>query len=254
LTKVKSIAKLRNLLNENLKATHAYFTEEQFLICENSYDEDSYDETGEYLAEVQLDSYELNLTVPNTDGSNPSFRSSSYLPRINLSTYDDSLDKWNSFRDRFKSMIINDSNLNNEDRMHYLSSCLTGEASNAISNLAVAIISLLHTRSPSSRVHLRVHLRSLFELSSLTVSTSNGLRTLCDQVTSIIQALRNLDHAVEQWDDVLVFLVEEKLDAETRLARGLKLGNTKECLRFIPSLINSSRRALARLTRCYLRQ
>jgi len=31
---------------------------------------------------------------------------------------------------------------------------------------------------------------------------------------------------------VLVFLIEEKLDAETRLAWGLKLSNTKECPRY----------------------
>jgi len=181
--------KITQFADENLKATHAYFIEEQFLACE-----DSYDEAGDYLVEV-LDSYEPNLTVLDTDGSNPSSRSSSHLPKINLPTYDGSLDKWDSFRDRFKSMIINDSN--NVDRMHYLTSCLTEKASNAISNLAVThnnfsvAWNLLVHRFEYNRRLVRVHLRSLFELLSLTVSTSNGFRILRDQINSAIQALRS---------------------------------------------------------------
>ncbi|KAG5339771.1 SETMR methyltransferase, partial [Acromyrmex heyeri] len=38
---------------------------------------------------------------------NNSFWSSSHLPRINLPTFDGSFDKWESFRDKFKSMIDN---------------------------------------------------------------------------------------------------------------------------------------------------
>jgi len=191
LTKVKnSIAKLRNLLTKTWRQPMHTSQEEQFLACE-----DFYDEAGDYLVEV-LNSYEPNLTVLDTDSSNPSARSSSHLPKINLPTYDGSLDKWDSFRDRFKSMIINDSN--NVDQMHYLTSCLTEKASNAISNLAVThnnfsvAWNLFVHRFEYHRRLVRVHLRSLLELLSLTVSTSNGLRTLRDQINSAIQALRNL--------------------------------------------------------------
>jgi len=73
-------------------------------------------------------------------------------------------------------------------------------------------------------------LQSLFNLPSLTIETSNFLR--CFRVNNAIQALRNLDRAVEHWDDVFVFLVAQKLDTATRRAWELKLDDTIEYPRY----------------------
>jgi len=165
---------------------------------------------------------------------NPSSWLSSHFPKNNLPIYDGSLDKWDSFRDRFKSMIIDDSNLKNVDRMHYLSSCFTEETSNALSKLAVTnsnfLIAwdMLINRYQNKRRLITVYLWLLFDLSSFTTKTSNGFRTLRDQINSATQALRNVDRTIQHWDDVLVSLVAEKLDPKTRRAWEFKLGNTKE--------------------------
>jgi len=87
---------------------------------------------------------------------------------------------------------------------------------------------LVH-RFENDRCLITVYLRLLFELPSLTC---NGLRILRDQVNSAIQALRILDRVVEHWDDMLVFLVAEKLDTTTRLAWELELGNAREYPRY----------------------
>jgi len=75
---------------------------------------------------------------------------------------------------------------------------------------------------------ITVHLRSLFDLPSLIIDTANDLRTIRDQVNSATQAFRNLALS----NTVLVFLITEKLDPETRRAWELKLGNTKEYSRY----------------------
>jgi len=96
------------------------------------------------MAEV-LDCYEVREprhAVHEVSGLNNSFRSSSHLPRINLPIFDGSFDKWESFRDKFKSMIHEDQSLMNVERMHYLCSCVKGDASNVFDHLAVMIISL----------------------------------------------------------------------------------------------------------------
>jgi len=58
-----------------------------------------------------------------------------------------------------------------------------------------------------------VHLRSLFDLPSLTRDFQRSSISR-NQVNNTTEALRNLDHAVEHWNEVFVFLVAEKLDTE----------------------------------------
>ena len=61
----------------------------------------------------------------------------SHLLRISLPTFDRSFDKWESFCDKFKSMIYDDQNLTNFEHMHYLCSCVKEDASNALDHFAV---------------------------------------------------------------------------------------------------------------------
>ena len=69
--------------DEKSKATHAYFTQNYFLTCE-----DYYHQAADYMAEV-LDCHEIReprSVVHEISSPNNSFRSSSHLPKINLPT------------------------------------------------------------------------------------------------------------------------------------------------------------------------
>jgi len=117
---------------------------------------------------------------------------------------------------------------------------VSGEANDAIRNLVVTnnnfpiAWDLLVNQFENNHRLIIVHLWLLFDLLShllLTAPISNGLRAFRNQVNGAIQALRNLNRAVEwcaYWNDVLVFLVTEKLDTKTWLAWKLKFGNIKE--------------------------
>ncbi|KYN41956.1 hypothetical protein ALC56_03625, partial [Trachymyrmex septentrionalis] len=85
------------------------------------------------------------------------------LPKINLPTFDGSFDKWESFRDKFKSMIHEDQNLTNVERMHYLCSYVKGDASNVLDYLA---------NNFAIAWNIPIHLQSLFNLPSLTTESS----------------------------------------------------------------------------------
>jgi len=96
---------------------------------------------------------------------------------------------------RFQSMIIGDSSLKNLERMHYLSSYLTGEASNVLSNLTVInsnffvgyayLWDMLVDRYENARRLITVHLRSLFDLPTLTIKTVNDLHTIRVQINRL---------------------------------------------------------------------
>ncbi|XP_018399454.1 PREDICTED: uncharacterized protein LOC108777138 [Cyphomyrmex costatus] len=221
--------------DEKVKATHAYFTQNYFLTCE-----DCYNDAADFMAEL-LDSHESresSSAAYEVSGINHSFRAMSHLPRINLPTFDGTFEKWESFRDKFKSMICDDHNLTNVDRMHYLCSCVKGSASNVLDHLAVTnnnftiAWNILVSRYDNKRRLITVHLQSLVNLPSIASETSNDLRSLRDQTNKALQALSNLGCATEHWDDLLVFLVSQKLDKSTRKAWELKLGDTVEYPRY----------------------
>ncbi|KYM98772.1 hypothetical protein ALC62_10500 [Cyphomyrmex costatus] len=149
-------------------------------------------------------------------------------------------------------MIHDDQSLTNVERMHYLCSCVKGDASNVLDHLAVTndnfgiAWNILVSRYDNKRRLITTHLQSLFNLPSLATETSKDLRTLRDQTNKAIQALSNLDRATEHWDDWLVFLVSQKLDKSSRKAWELKLGDTVEYPRYreLDQFLTSRIRAL----------
>ncbi|KMQ89270.1 hypothetical protein RF55_11115 [Lasius niger] len=125
-------SKINLLADDKIRASQAYFKDESFLACE-----DYYNEAADFMAEI-LATYEP--TDHNSSGTvnrlSDSFQSSSsHLPTIDLPTFDGSFDKWESFRDKFKSMIHDDPQLSDIKRLHYLCSCLKGDASNALHDI-----------------------------------------------------------------------------------------------------------------------
>ncbi|EZA55454.1 hypothetical protein X777_04753, partial [Ooceraea biroi] len=81
-----------------------------------------------------------------------------------LSPFDGKFEEWEQFRDRFQSLIIDNNELSNFARMHFLTSCLKGRALDCVSNLAVtgenfeAAWQALTARFESKRRLLTVHL------------------------------------------------------------------------------------------------
>lgn len=67
----------------------------------------------------------------------PSSFSLLHLPPIKLPPFDGKYDEWEQFRDRFKSLIIDNQDLSNFAHMHFLSSCLKGRALDCVSNIAI---------------------------------------------------------------------------------------------------------------------
>lgn len=241
--------KIAAVTTETVRTTHPYFVKNVFPACE-----ECYNEAADYMVEI-LASYNSQIPTPafstNVSGLSESFRSASHLSRIQLPTFDGSFNQWESFRDRFMAMIRNDTNLTDVERLHYLCSCVKGDASAAINHLAITdnnftvAWNLLLSRYENKRRLITTHLHSLFNLPSLASETSKDLRNLRDRTNSAVQALKNLGRLTEHWDDLIVFLVAQHLDKASRKAWELKLGDTvdypnyRELDRFLDSRIRA---------------
>ncbi|XP_029162870.1 uncharacterized protein LOC114934343 [Nylanderia fulva] len=228
-------AKLQATASGKTKATDPYFIEAQFVACE-----DNYDECSDYMAEVAARTNPRLAAGPAPESAaepaaayasidtSVGARPISRFPRIELPAFDGSIHRWETFRDRFKSMIIDDPCLSNVERMHYLCSVLTGDASNALNHLAVTddnfavAWNIITSRFENKRRLITAHLQTLCQLLQVATKTTREIQTLHDQTNMSIQALKNLGYPV------LVFLVSQKLDKASRKTWKLKLSDIVE--------------------------
>jgi len=242
-------AKLNARADPKEKNTHPYFTDRVFTECEENY------ETAlDYFAEVL---HELSPS-PATPSANVSHshacpsNTTLNLPKVSLPVFDGSFDKWEGFRDRFQSMIIDEESLSNVQKLHHLFSSLRGEALTAIEHLAAisdnfpVAWTILSSNFENERRLINAHIHRLFTLPNVTVKSATELRALQSKLTAAIAALKNLSRPVEHWSVIFVYLVTQRLDKSSREAWELKLGKTVAYPNFteISEFLDSRIRAL----------
>ncbi|XP_024879222.1 uncharacterized protein LOC112459388 [Temnothorax curvispinosus] len=213
-------------------ATSRYFTEDRFDKCE-----ETFLTTSDYMAEWMS---RLESPPQVNPGSSPvsqcnisaSPRTAFQLPRINLPKFAGEFREWEAFRDQFTALIINNRDLLEVNRLQYLHSCVKGEASDAIRNLALTDTNfkiawnLLLARYDNHRRLVHEHIHALHTLPPATSDSAAALTALRDKASVSIQSLKNLGRAVDTWDDMLAYLLVQRLDKGTRNAWELKLGDT----------------------------
>lgn len=187
-----------------------------------------------------LQSYltESDSVRPSTSASfsNPPVISNSghraMLPRISLPHFAGDYQSWTSFRDLFSSIIANNPEVNEVEKMHYLKTCLSGEAARLISNLSVSgqnfrlAWNALTSRYENKRFLVAAQIDRLFDLKPLKPRSSRELSSLLSTISESLGALRALDCPVQYWDALLVHLLVRLLDKDTREAWEVKLGST----------------------------
>lgn len=224
-------AELFHLSTAEYRSSHTYYKENKFIACAINYEE-ALDSLHEMIADLEPSGRSTSQAEMSTAGAG--IRAVSHLLKLELPTFDGTFENWESFRDRFTSMIIDDLALSNVERLHFLSFVLSGEANKAIgylpitdANFSVAWDTLV-LRYENKRLLIHTHLQTIFSLPQITSENSRNLKQLRDQTQSSIQALKNLGRPVEKWDDILVYLVSLRLDKASRKAWELKLSDSLE--------------------------
>ncbi|XP_018307114.1 uncharacterized protein [Mycetomoellerius zeteki] len=173
------------------------------------------------------------------------------VPRMTLPRFSGDYKNWEEFRDYYKSMFIDDPSFDNLQRLHYLKSCLDGEAAQLLKNVQTTAANfpiawkLLTERYANERRLLNLHLADLFALKSVTRENSpSELRKLLDAAKESIEALKSMNHPVH--DDILVFILTQRVDRETREAWELTFNEDSDFPTFanFESFCNSRIRAL----------
>lgn len=165
-------------------------------------------------------------------GASTSLMPRTALPRIKLPTFSGDYQSWRPFHDLFTSLIRDNTDLSGVEKMHYLKTCVTGEAAHLVCNLPVSgdnfdvAWTLLVSRYENKRILITAQLDRITNLKPLKTKSAQGLRSLLTTISEAMGALKALGCAVHYWDPLLLHILMRLLDHETREAWEVQLGST----------------------------
>jgi len=213
--------KLLQTATPEKQKTLSYFVKEEFLEAEEAYHKaaDTFHETISRLSHSSLPA------DPNrsTDSSIRDFNSHCFqLPRIALSKFSGKLTDWEGFRNTFESLVANNEALSNTQKFHYLKTSVQGDAALIINNLRISDANyesawqLLIDEFDDKHSLIHAHLHAFASLLLMKTENVAELKRLRDTVSASLAALSNLGRPVNQWDDLLVYIIVQKFSAKTR--------------------------------------
>lgn len=144
------------------------------------------------------------------------------LPKIAIPTFSGRYTEWITFRDLFVSLIHNNGDIDNVQKLHYLKGHLTGEAEQLLRHIAITndnyeqCWNILEQRYNNKQFLVNNIFSRFFAQRNLTTESATSLKQLLDNTTDMMQGLQNLGVDTTSWDAIIIYIVSQKLDAETR--------------------------------------
>lgn len=144
------------------------------------------------------------------------------LPKILLPTYSGNYDEWPTFQDLFLSLVHGNNALSDVQKLHYLKSSLKGEAEALLRHVRVTEANYmdawntLRQRYGNKRIIVHSLLNRLFSYKKVNIQSANHIKMLLDNTCECINTLNNLNINTNSWDPVIIFLIVQKLDPESR--------------------------------------
>ncbi|XP_058817235.1 uncharacterized protein LOC131680536 [Topomyia yanbarensis] len=152
--------------------------------------------------------------VRSTDGSlHDSHRADGLckvkLPEIRLPTFRGVIREWVTFRDTFKSLIHDNSQLTDTDKFTYLRASLADEALQEINSIDLSAANYivawmtLEMRYENKKLIVKTHLDVLFNLEPLKRETYDGLNHILSEFEKNVQMLEKIGENPTEWSTIL---------------------------------------------------
>lgn len=142
--------------------------------------------------------------------------------------------EYTSFRNMFDIYIHDNPHIKPVLKFGYLKGYLEGEPLRLVGNLMLTdsnyelALSQLKARYSNRRIITESHLDELFNASEAFLGNGISIRNLLNVVTETIGALENLTYAVDQWDPILLHVLQKKLDQQLRAQWELSVDTTED--------------------------
>lgn len=144
------------------------------------------------------------------------------LPELKIPEFDGNPEDWSGFHDLFKSLIHDNYQLTNIQKLHYLRASLRGDAARIISSLSISAYSytvawkLITDRYEDKNLLIKQHISALFSVPPLCGESAAGLSELADEFEKHVKILDTLETKAQHWDSVLVELLFSRMDATSQ--------------------------------------
>ncbi|XP_063990400.1 uncharacterized protein LOC135169381 [Diachasmimorpha longicaudata] len=141
--------------------------------------------------------------------------------KVNLPTFDGSIEDWAEFKDKFETMIHYNEPVATVHKLQYLLANVTGKAKRAVASMGGSernyeeAWSLLKNKYDNPRKNILRHIVLLNSTPSLHRDTPEALEDLVDTIRQHLSALKNLGEPVDTWDSWIIHLISCKISAQT---------------------------------------
>ncbi|KMQ84153.1 bel12-ag transposon polyprotein, partial [Lasius niger] len=156
------------------------------------------------------------------------------LPRIQLPQFSGKFEDWPSFRDLFLSIVVEETSLSKVEKMHYLKTCVKGDAEQLIRSLPSTeenferAWATLSEHFENKRLLVRSYLAAFTALPKMKSDSAADLRRIFHGVVTTVGALEGIGRPIASGTDLFVHLVIELLDTKTRREWENSLGKSSE--------------------------
>ncbi|XP_024885965.1 uncharacterized protein LOC112463685, partial [Temnothorax curvispinosus] len=156
------------------------------------------------------------------------------LPRIQLPEFTGKYEDWPAFRDLFLSIVGKDTAATQVEKLHYLKSCLKGEAELLIRNVTTTgenyerAWNLLSSYYENKRLLVRAYLANFVSLPKMKSESAVELRKIFHGVKATVSSLDGIGRPVSRSEDLFVYLAVELLDPRSRREWETLISETNE--------------------------
>lgn len=144
------------------------------------------------------------------------------IPKLKLPIFSGDIMEWTSFKNSFMSIISLQHNLPDLQKLQYLRGQLKGDPLQCIQALQTTAENysvawkLLTARYENKRLIINMHVKALYDIQPVGRENCTALRHFIDSVRVHISSLEAIGEPVKHWDTLIVFLLNTKIDFQTR--------------------------------------
>ncbi|XP_045776149.1 uncharacterized protein LOC123874713 [Maniola jurtina] len=156
------------------------------------------------------------------------------LPEISIPKFSGKYLEWTSFRDLFTSLIHKNAKLDDVQKLHYLKSHLSGEAEQLLRHVPITdknysvCWTQLTNRYDNKKYLANNILRRFMSQKTLQNESSIAIRELLDNMNECLSALQNIEIDISNWDIIVIYILSQKLDPESRKQWESKANESEE--------------------------
>lgn len=146
------------------------------------------------------------------------------LPPIDIPKFSGSYRDWPQFKDAFETIVEANKQLTTYQKFYYLKNAVVGDAANLINSMTtkesdyIDAWELLKEQYDNEKYICYGYLDALIDLPVMNKESHTQLSHFLNEIRKCVRSIKNLGQPIEQWDTLLIFILEKKLDFATKRA------------------------------------